>query len=114
MSSGPASFVSSSAVFEGLTWRTPASFVIGIEIAEALELNSPIRAIALSSPATLRALAEVAPASHWPACAVESSSFSYVTVHEPALAFRCSRASVAPFWTSSEFSRVAPCSGRLE
>ena len=70
--------------------------MIGIEIAEAPELNSPSSAIALSSFATLRAFAEVAPGSHVPACAVESSSFLYLTVHAPALPSRCSRASVAP------------------
>ena len=59
----------------------PASLVIGIEIAEAPELNSPIKAIAFSSWRPCRALAEVAPGSHCPACAVESSSDLYATVH---------------------------------
>jgi hypothetical protein len=31
-----------SAVFDGLTCKIPASFVIGIEIADAPELNSPM------------------------------------------------------------------------
>jgi hypothetical protein len=41
--SAPApAFVRPSAVFDGLTCRIPASLVIGIEIAEAPELNSPM------------------------------------------------------------------------
>jgi len=74
-----------SCVLDGLTWRMPASFVIGIEIAEAPELNSPRYAIDESSCAALRAFADVWPASHLPAAAVASSSDTYLIVKSPAL-----------------------------
>ena len=48
------------AVFAGLSCRIGTSFRIGIEIALAPELNSPMYATALSSWATLRAFADVA------------------------------------------------------
>ena len=51
-------------MFDGETCRMPASLSVGIEFADAPELNSPMYAIALSSCATLRALALVCAASH--------------------------------------------------
>src|SRR5688500_10514073 len=92
----------------------PAWLVIGIEIAEAPELNSPSTAIAFLFCATLRALAEVAPASHWPAWAVESSSALYDTVQLPALFRCCFSASRIPASTSRVCGRFDPCRGRLE
>ena len=70
--------------------------------------------MALSSCATLRALAFVWPASHLPAAAVESSSDVYVMAHSPALLPRCLSASFSPRMTSSDCVREAPWSGSDE
>jgi hypothetical protein len=58
----------------GRDLRERTSFKIGIEIALAPELHSPMYAIALSSCAALRAFADVASGVQVPAWAVESSS----------------------------------------
>ena len=68
----------------------------------------------VSSWAALRALAEVAPGSHWPAWAVESSSDSYLIVNFPILPPRCFSASFMPRTTSSDCLRPGPWNGRLE
>ena len=101
-------------MFAGEICGTPPSLRIGIEIAEAPELNSPMYAAALSSCATLRALAEVASGVQVPACAVESSSDSYLTVMSPALLPACSSARRMPCTIAVVCGREAPCSGRLE
>src|SRR3954452_14530102 len=97
---GPGFFVSSSAVFDGLICIRFAWLVIGIEIADAPELNSPMYAIADLSWAALRALAEVCPGSHAPAWAVESSSCLKVILHGPTVLFTWDRASFSPLTTS--------------
>ena len=70
--------------------------------------------MALSSCATLRALADVCPASHLPAAAVASSSDTYLIVKSPHLPPFCLSASFSPLITSSDCGREAPCSGRDE
>ena len=62
----------------------------------------------------MRALADVAPGSQPPACAVESSSDLYVIVKSPTLPPACSSASLAPLTVATACVRAGPCSGRLE
>ena len=99
-------------MFAGLICGTPASLRIGIETADAPELNSPMYAAVASSCAALRAFAVVASGVHEPACAVESSSDSYLTVMSPALPPACSSASLMPFTSAVVWGREAPWSGR--
>ncbi len=66
------------------------------------------------SCAALRALDEVAPGSHLPAAAVESSSDTYLMVKLPTLPPTASSASFSPLITDCDCGRESPCSGRLE
>src|SRR5918993_668228 len=83
-----------------------------MEIADAPELNSPMYATAFSSWATLRAFSDVASGSQLPACAVESSSDSYLTVVLPALLLACFIASSMPWTIAAFWSLDAPGGGR--
>ena len=93
---------------------TPPSLRIGIEIAEAPELNSPMYTAVLSSCATLRAFADVSSGVQLPAWADESSSDVYLMVKSPALLPACSSASLMPLTSAVVWPRDAPSSGRLE
>jgi hypothetical protein len=101
-------------VLAGLSCGTPASLRIGSDTAVAPELNSPMYMAVVSSWAARRALAEVASGVQEPACAVESSSDSYLTVMSPALLPTCSSASLMPFTIAVVWGREAPCSGSDE
>src|SRR4051794_35420367 len=92
----------------------PARFRIGIEMALAPELNSPMTAIVDLSLAALRAFVDVWPGSHLPAWAVESSSDLYWTVYLPTFPLTCLSASFAPLTVAAPWTRDAPWSGRLE
>jgi hypothetical protein len=65
----------------------------------------------VGSCAALRALADVASGVQLPACAVELSSETYLTLKLPARPLFCASASFMPFTIDRDCGPPAPCNG---
>ena len=106
--------VSPVAVFDGVIIGIPASLVIGIAIALAPELNSPMYASVVPSPEARIALRPARFGVHAPVRLLAELSVTSRTGTPPAAPPACCSASLAPSLIARVCTRAAPLKGRLE